>query len=227
MRGHQRGQGRPVEVLADRDGVGDGVRGKELQRDGHVAEREVEVDKGDRALAGVSYGRGEVGREGGLATAALGREDRDDTTVPLPDVRTIAGVDGLTQSYGDLALATYCGREARQIAFLDDFAHPSTKSVGQDRCVDATADHHDAEARTSDAHVLSKEEHVLLVDTGSEHDAVLEHVDVEVGLECVEAGKHGGVRSQGALDRLRCQRVEFHDRSHAFLSSFSTSAMAA
>ena len=67
-----------VEVLADRHGVRDRVRREELQRDGDVAEGEVEVEQRHRALAGVGDGRGEVGRERGLAAAALGREDGDD-----------------------------------------------------------------------------------------------------------------------------------------------------
>ena len=78
VRGEQGLQRGEVEVVAERDGVGDGVRREQLQRDGDVAERQVEVDEADLATAAVGQRGGQVGGQRRLAAAALGREDRDD-----------------------------------------------------------------------------------------------------------------------------------------------------
>ena len=70
-----------VEAVAERHGVGDGVRGEELQGDRDVAEREVEVDQADAVASTLGEGHGEVRRQRGLAAPTLGREDRDQDAV--------------------------------------------------------------------------------------------------------------------------------------------------
>ena len=53
MRCQQRLEAGGVQAVGQRDGVGDGVRREELQRDRDVAEGQVEVDQADLAATAV------------------------------------------------------------------------------------------------------------------------------------------------------------------------------
>ena len=85
----------------------DGVAREELQRDRDVAEGEVEVDQAHLAGAPVGERERQVDRDGGLADAALGREDGDDPALvhraagtPERDVQLVGTVDGRLDQVG-------------------------------------------------------------------------------------------------------------------------------
>ena len=67
-----------VQQLLGADGFLDGVRQEQLHGDGHITEREVEVDEADLAGAVVGEREREVHGCGGLAHPALRGKDRDD-----------------------------------------------------------------------------------------------------------------------------------------------------
>ena len=100
--GRVRSQQRHAPPAASRlsksgDGVGDGVGREELERDGDVAEGQVEVDEADLAPAAVGQRGREVGGQCRLAAAALGGEDRDEPASGAVVLTGGQGTDGLAQ----------------------------------------------------------------------------------------------------------------------------------
>ena len=137
--------------------VGDGVGGEQLQRDGDVAEGEVEVDEADLAAAAVGQRGREVGGERGLAAAALGREDRDQLAAWCRGRSAGGRAPTVSRSCraSSRARRTAALRPARSRSSTTSKTPARSASVSTDG-VDAAADQDDGQARPGHPHRLGE-----------------------------------------------------------------------
>ena len=214
VRRQQSGEAGLVERAGQRDGVGDRVRGEELQRDRDVAEREVEVDQADLASPAVGEGDGEVGRERGLAAAALGREDRHDPAARAFLLAVDRSLDLLTDLSADVVRPADRVGQRGQLAIGDDLPDAGSERLGEHARVEAPADHDHAERRVLAADGAGEVECRLGVDRDPEDDDGLPRRLVEVPAHLVEPGQERAVAADGGRQRLGCIDVVVDDDGH-------------
>jgi hypothetical protein len=137
VRGEQRLEEAHVEAVERTHRVDDGVLGGQLEHHGDVAELQVGVDQGDRALGPLRQQHAQVGGHHGLARAALGGEHGDDPTEvaavgvearPTDGGRTAAGDQGLTDAADGLVELAGVHRRPQHVA--DPGAHGPLEQVG-------------------------------------------------------------------------------------------------
>ena len=214
VRGEQAGEPRLVERPRQRDGVSDGVAREELQRDRHVAEREVQVHEADLAPPPVSQGGGEVGGDRRLPAAALGREDRDDPTPWGVVLSVLLALDLLADLTTDLVRPPDGVGQGGELAVRDDLTDTGPEGLGEHARVQAPPHQDHAEGGVLPSDRLGEVERSLGVDGDTEDDDVLPRVLLEVASHLVEAGQERAVTADGVGQRLRCLGVVVDDDGH-------------
>ena len=157
------------------------------------------------ALGG--QGDREVGRDGGLADAALGGEDGDQ----LAGGRVVQAAARAGDGPEDLVGALDGLAETGEVALLDDLAHARPQRLGQHGGVDAAAHEDHADRRPGHPQVVGERGGSLQVDAGPEDDRVL----VRALGECALAAPRG-------WRRRSCRRPETERKSSALVVLLST-----